>query len=118
MKIISVAEMPEEYRDILTSSGLGRYQLFSDDITSNVSIQGESVRRILEILTGIKNSSFPYSSITKESPKTSHLKLLNKPLQMGVLVQDEDSDVIQVIRGKLDMDLLPDFSNMIMPDFI
>lgn len=118
MRILSVAEIPEEYRGVLTSSWFGRYQLFSDDIVSNVSIQGESVKRILEILTWIQDLDFPYSNITKKTPKVSHLKLLNKPLQMWVLVQDEDSNKIQFIHWKLDMNLLPDFANMTVPDFI
>lgn len=112
MRILSIDEIPTSWRDVITEHWLARYTIFSDDINAYTVIQKQSVQNVANILFWNKDSKFPYYDLKICKSGKINLKLLNNRNHMWVLVQDEDSDLIQFIQGRLRMDTEIDCSDI------
>ncbi len=112
MRILSVDEIPKEWKDTLTQAWLTRYQLFLDEIKNILAIQGKSIEKVADILELKQSSDFPYSALQSEQLKKNTLRSLNRPLHMWVLVEDRDWN-IRFIKWILEMDSVPDLSWLI-----
>lgn len=109
MRILSVDEIPKEWKGTLTQAWLARYQLFCDEIRNIWIIQWKSIERVADILKLKWEPDFPYSDLRSGRLKKNSLKILNRPLHMWVLVKTRDWSV-QFIKWILEMDSIPDLS--------
>ncbi len=112
MRILSIDEIPMNWRDVITEHWIARYRVFADDIQTCTEIGGYSVRNVANILSWKTDSKFPYFELKVSKPSEINLRLLNKRNHMWVLVQDEDSNTIKFFQGILQMNTEIDCSDI------
>ena len=112
MRILSIDEIPMNWRDVITEHWIARYRVFADDIQTCTEIGGYSVQNVANILSWKTDSKFPYFELKVTKPSEINLRLLNKRNHMWVLVQDETDGSTQFIHGRLQPIGEIDYSNI------
>lgn len=117
MRVLSIDEIPEAFKNEISRSWLDRYVLFAEEISNAHFLLQDSSEKILDILIWLQGLNFPYKDLKIRKPTLPHWRYINRATHMWVLVEDMNN-VIYLIEWILDMNLVPRelFDNM--PDLI
>lgn len=88
MQIVPIDDIPPEFKNVMSSSWLWRYKLFTEELTGTTFLQQDSSKKVLAALYAAHWVDFPYWKFTIKKATVDQWKSINRPCYMWILATD------------------------------